>query len=113
MKNLLVFVLITMLSTGAFAHSRVDTTTPENGAVLSDAPAEISLSFATEIRLTRVSLIHQDHPGQPLDLGEQKSFAEDFTLPLEDMGPGIYRIEWRGLGSDGHPMQGEFAFTVE
>jgi len=29
------------------------------------------------------------------------------------MGAGTYRIEWRGLGIDGHAMQGEFTFTVE
>jgi methionine-rich copper-binding protein CopC len=29
------------------------------------------------------------------------------------MGEGIYRIEWRGLGADGHAMQGAFTFTVD
>lgn len=113
MKTLLTLSLISVLATGAFAHSRVETTTPKNGAVIAEVPAEISFNFAADIRLTRVEMIHQDHPSVRLDLGDQKSFDQEFTLPLLGRGQGTYRIEWRGLGVDGHAMQGEFTFTVE
>lgn len=113
MKKLATFALMTLLATSAFAHSRVDTTMPENGAVITEVPTEISFNFAADIRLTRVDMHHQDHPSVRLDLGDQTSFDRVFTLPLEGMGKGTYRIEWRGLGSDGHAMQGEFSFTVE
>ncbi len=113
MKNIAVVTLILALSTGAFAHSRVDTTTPENDAVVAEVPAEISFNFADDIRLTRVEMTHQDHPSVRLDLGDQTRFDRAFTLPLQGMGEGIYRIEWRGLGLDGHAMQGEFTFTVD
>lgn len=113
MKKLALFVLLASLSSGAFAHSRVDTTTPENGAVLAVAPEEVRFNFANDIRLTRVDMTHADHPSVQLELGDQKSFDRVFTLPLEGMGVGTYRIEWRGLGIDGHAMQGEFSFTVE
>ncbi|PIB25112.1 copper resistance protein CopC [Amylibacter kogurei] len=113
MKKLTLFALLAMLSSGAFAHSRVDTTAPHNGAVLAEVPTEVSFNFANDIRLTRVEMTHADHPSVQLDLGELKSFERAFTLPLEGMGPGIYRIEWRGLGVDGHVMQGDFTFTVE
>lgn len=113
MKKLMTLALISTLATGAFAHSRVDTTTPENGAALAEAPTEIRFNFAAEIRLTRVDMIHQDHPAVRLDLGDQTSFDRVFALPLHGMGEGIYRIEWRGLGVDGHAMQGAFTFTVD
>lgn len=113
MKKIATFALISLLSTGAFAHSRVEITTPENGAVIAEAPTEISLTFAVEIRLTRVEMIYQDHPSARLDLGGQTSFDRVFTLPLQDMGEGNYRVEWRGLGVDGHAMQGVFTFTVD
>jgi len=29
------------------------------------------------------------------------------------MGTGNYLIEWRGLGGDGHALNGTFSFTVE
>ncbi len=113
MKQIATLALISMFATGAIAHSRVDTTTPENGAMIAEVPAEISINFAADIRLTRVDMTHQDHPSVRLDLGDQASFDRVFTLPLQGMGEGIYRIEWRGLGMDGHAMQGAFSFTVD
>ena len=34
-------------------------------------------------------------------------------LPMQDMGPGSYVVEWRGLGTDGHALNGTFNFTVK
>ena len=113
MKTLSMIALISVLATGAFAHSKVDTTTPADGAALTRAPAEIGFDFTSDIRLTRVELVHQDQPAIRLDLGAQTGFARQFTLPLQQLGAGTYRIDWRGLGVDGHVMQGAFGFTVE
>lgn len=113
MKTLFPFLLLSVLASGAFAHSRVDRTVPEDGATIVAAPDALGFNFAADIRLTRVELIHQDQPSVRLDLGEQKSFAQEFAIPFQDMGPGHYRIEWRGLGVDGHAMQGAFSFTVD
>ena len=40
--------------------------------------------------------------------------AEEFrAMPVErQLAPGDYLFEWRGMASDGHPMQGSFSFTV-
>ena len=111
-----VFACIAMLWVmvcGAFAHSQVDSSVPANGAVLSEAPAEISFNFTKAIRLTRVELIYAENTAVKLDLDRQKSFERSFSLPLDGMGSGTYRIEWRGLAKDGHAMQGELTFTVE
>lgn len=113
MKNLALFALLVTLSSGALAHSRVDTTTPENGAVIADVPAEVSFNFVNDIRLTRVEMTHAGRHSMQLDLSDHKSFGRAFTLPLHGMGNGTYSIEWRGLGIDGHAMQGAFTFTVE
>ena len=113
MKKLALIALMSMLATGVSAHSRVDKTTPENGATIAQAPSEISFDFAADIRLTRVNMTHGDQSAVRLDLGEQTKFGRAFILPIQDMGKGLYHIEWRGLGIDGHAMQGEFTFTVD
>lgn len=113
MKNLVSAAFLWVVATGAFAHSRVEATLPENDAVVAEAPAEISLTFAKKIRLTRVEMVFDEGAPVRLDLGGQKSFDRAFSLPLTGMGEGAYRIEWRGLGEDGHAMQGEFSFTVD
>ena len=113
MKQLATLAMLSILANSAFAHSRVDSTTPENGAVIAEAPVEIGFNFAADIRLTRVDMTYEDHPAVRLDLGAQTSFERVFTLPLKAIGAGSYRIEWRGLGKDGHAMQGDFMFTVD
>ena len=112
MKHILLAGLILLSATAALAHSKLNTTTPANGAVLAQAPASIVLNFAKRLRLTRVRMVHDDGPALDLDLGGQKSFRNRFTVPLAGKGGGLYRIEWRGLAADGHVMRGGFAFRV-
>lgn len=106
------FTLLALWSTVAFAHTEVNSTTPENGAVLADVPSHVIMTFANQIRLTRVQVTHDNEASIDLDLENQKNFSTRFEFPISDMGDGIYRIEWRGLAGDGHPMRGRFEFQV-
>jgi methionine-rich copper-binding protein CopC len=65
------------------------------------------------MRLTKVEMTHADTYAGPLEIGAQSGFVKEFSLPFVPMGPGVYQIEWRGLGSDGHPMNGTFSFEVK
>lgn len=112
MKAILLAGLLSLAATPALAHSDVDATVPENGAVLAEAPPRIVLTFVKRIRLTRLRLSHGDSPAVDIDLGRETSFATRFVVPLPDMGSGLYRIEWRGLSGDGHVMRDAFAFRV-
>ena len=40
------------------------------------------------------------------------AMTEFRALPSVDLPAGEYSVDWRGLSSDGHPMQGGFSFTV-
>lgn len=112
-KLILPVGILALAVTASFAHSPVDGTTPEDGAVLSETPSHIVLSFERQVRLTRVRVAHAGSFMVDLDLENQKSFASRFELPLKDMGSGIYRIEWRGLARDGHVMRDKFTFQIE
>lgn len=113
MKTILLAGIIGIWATGAVAHSPLKSTTPVNEAVVTEVPAEIGLDFKGKIRLTRVEMAHADHPSVDLDLSGNDGFISDYAIPLQGMGAGIYQIEWRGLGTDGHAMNGSFSFTVE
>ena len=112
MKIIITIVLTLVLVSGASAHSKVNTTTPPNHADLTDAPAQIEFDFAKNIRLTKVTVTHDAGQAVPIDLGGQTTFEQAFTLPLRDRGAGTYLVQWRGLGMDGHAVQGEFTFEV-
>ena len=113
MKLILLVGILALSMTASFAHSPVGGTTPEDGAVLSETPSHIVLSFERQVRLTRVRVAHAGSSMVDLDLEDQKTFASRFELPLKDMGSGIYRIEWRGLARDGHAMRDKFTFQIE
>ena len=117
MKNLAqsILLMIGVMSVGsiAFSHSKVDTTNPANGAVLAEAPASIDLTFGGKIRLTKVILQREGQAPIHLDLSGYKRFENSFSFPNPSEDIGRYTIEWRGLGADGHVMQGTFTFTVE
>ena len=105
-------VFLALTSAQALAHSEKESMTPENGAVLDAVPETIGLRFNDGMRLTKVEMTHAETHTESLDLGTQSGFVKEFSLPLTSMGPGTYQIEWRGLGVDGHPMNGAFSFEV-
>lgn len=113
MKKFILVALMSLCVTGALAHSKVDKTTPTDGDVLGEAPADIGFNFSKDIRLTRVEMTYQSDAAVRLELGEQTTFEREFVVPLQEMGEGSYRIDWRGLGADGHAMKGMFTFVVE
>ncbi|MCK0097284.1 copper resistance protein CopC [Yoonia sp. F2084L] len=113
MKTFLLAGMIGIWATGAMAHSPLDATTPANEATVAEMPTEVLMDFKGDIRLTRVSITHADTHSMDMDLGEQTAFTQEFALPMHDMGAGVYVVEWRGLGDDGHALNGTFSFTVE
>lgn len=113
MKTLLLAGMIGIWATGAMAHSPLDATTPVNEATVTEMPTEVLMDFKGDIRLTRVAIIYADTHSMDMDLGEQTAFTQEFALPMHDMGAGVYVVEWRGLGADGHALNGTFSFTVE
>ena len=113
MKQFLRTVMIGLWATGAVAHSPLEATTPANEATVAEVPSEIIMDFKGDIRLTRVSMTHAEAQTVNLDLDGFDGFVSDYAIPLQGMGSGAYVIEWRGLGSDGHALNGSFSFTVE
>lgn len=113
MKNILLAGMIVIWGTAAMAHSPLDTTLPANEATVAEMPSEIRLDFKDDIRLTRLTMTHAEHENVDLDLTGNSGFISDYAVPMQSMGSGIYVIDWRGLGADGHALNGTFSFTVE
>lgn len=98
-------------ATAALAHSKAEDTTPANGATVETVEA-IELRFDDPMRVTAISL---SGPDGELDVTRETGLdpvTEVRAMPPEDVPAGAYTVDWRGLSSDGHPMQGSFDFTV-
>ncbi len=70
------------------------------------------MRFDDPMRIISVTLASPDGDVQ-IERETGMDPAKEFrAMPLEELAPGSYRFDWRGMASDGHPMQGSFSFTV-
>ena len=112
--------LTSILSTTAFclaatsllAHSEKEGTTPANGAQLTETPEMIHMVFADPMRITMVRLLNAEGADMPMERGTGLEPSLEFHAVPETLMPGNYTVEWRGLASDGHAMQGSFSFEI-
>ncbi|MCB9960839.1 MAG: copper resistance protein CopC [Hyphomonas sp.] len=97
----------------ALAHISVKSTSIENAAVIDSAPADFSFSFSQPVGLISFSI--QTQAGEKVDLGftPPKAPAATFTVPLPELAPGLYTVEWRTMSKDGHPMTGKSTFELK
>ena len=95
-----------------YAHSKQETTFPEDGAVLAAAPDVVSMSFDEPMRITMISLTGEAGDTFELERSDELEPVTEFRAIPPPLPNGRYTVEWRGLSSDGHPMQGRFSFEV-
>ena len=100
-----------------FAHTVLRTSEPANGAVVSEAPRVIRLTFseAPHLSFTRVELVGPD--SQPVALSALRVAAPDSarTVVVDIIGTlvaGAHRIHWQITSADGHPVRGTVAFRI-
>jgi len=112
MKQIILALAATLATaTAALAHSKAEDTTPEGGTTVETVEV-IELRFDDPMRVTAIALTG---PDGELDITRETGLdpvTEFRAMPPEDMPAGAYTVDWRGLSSDGHPMQGSFDFSV-
>ncbi len=96
-------------------HLRLEASAPAADQIVSGVD-QIRLEFSQTPQMTgtRIRVLSA---GAPLDLGDAIASEEDETvvlLPLStELRDGAYEVRWRAMSQDGHPVTGDFAFTVE
>ena len=108
-----VLVAIVMSVAGKiYAHSKEETTFPEDGAVLAAAPDVVSMSFDAPMRITMIQLASEAGDTFALERSDAMEPVTEFRATPPPLPEGRYTVEWRGLSSDGHPMKGSFSFEI-
>lgn len=106
--------LLLALPAPAQAHDTLLESDPADGDVLETSPEEITLSFSADVLdvspLVRIS----DADGETVAeiTPTVDGTVATATLP-EPLPAGDYEVAWRVVSSDGHPIEGTFALTVE
>ncbi|MEV3980896.1 copper resistance protein CopC [Nonomuraea sp. NPDC049758] len=103
-------LLLLAAAPAALAHDRLKSSSPADGARLAQVES-IELEFTS--RMTLPTLVLDGPAGENLPLGKPR--AQGVTVkaePAAPLEPGKYRLAWRVVSSDGHPIAGELRFTV-
>ena len=93
------------------AHSALVSVVPADGATLDAGPTELVLTFNEDInpKFTQLALTRA---GTVIALSSPIVAGPVLRATLADPGPGAYRIAYRVVSADGHPISGETRFTV-
>ena len=110
-KQALLGLAMVMAPMHAAAHSKSEATTPADGAIVA-AVQVLSMQFDDPMRIISVTLTSSEGGVEIKRETGMEPTLEFRAVPMEALAPGRYRFDWRGMASDGHPMQGTFSFTV-
>ncbi len=97
-------------------HLRLDKSTPAADAVVTKAPEKVVLDFSEGFEMA-VSKVTLKGAAGDVTLGKLARHEEDETImwaaietPMAD---GVYSVSWITSSGDGHPVRGNFDFTVK
>jgi copper resistance protein C len=107
-----IFLLAMSISTSAFAHSHLEGSNPADGDVVTEPLSEIVLEFDGQIEQGSFMDVTTEE-GQAIEL--QEIIIGEGTLTgtmAEPLPNNKYQVNWNIMSADGHPLEGEFSFTV-
>lgn len=113
------FALVIVLAAAgvAWGHAHLNQSVPAAGAELTTVPTEVCLRFseAVESVLSKFEVLDAEgravHDAEALK-SANRGAVTDIRIPLQEIGPGTYKVVWQVLSIDTHTSRGEFSFTV-
>ncbi|WP_445177662.1 copper homeostasis periplasmic binding protein CopC [Pseudomonas sp. McL0111] len=121
LKITLVLASGLLLSTLAQAHPKLLSSTPAEG-VEGAAPEKIELHFSENLttQFSGAKLVMTEMPGMahsPMPMKAKVSAGSDpksmLITPLAPLPAGTYKVEWRAVSADTHPITGNVTFKVK
>lgn len=110
---LLVFLCILYLPGMAFAHTGLESSSPKEGEVVTGDLTKISLVFKSKVEsLSNFQLFNKEN--QKIDVLDLQINDTTMTGTLaKPAANGEYQVQWNIVGTDGHPIKGQFSFQVD
>lgn len=112
-----ILVPAAMAASPALAHDSLSSTSPASDAVLTHAPETVSLTLseppADSKNLNLSTITVTDGGGKAVSDGNVIVYGPTLSTKLTEGDPGTYKVLWRAVSSDGHPIEGNYTFTVQ
>ena len=107
-------VAVTLLSPSSLlAHAVLLESSPALKSSVAGPDVSLKLRFNVRIDAarSRLTLVDPEGASHTLEISKQDS-PEIISAEAKALHPGLYRIRWQVLASDGHITRGEIPFTV-
>lgn len=98
---------------GAQAHTQLLSSTPADGAVLSQAPATVTLVFEEALLPDLDTISINDADGT--NVASEKITPSGTELSIDwpaGLPAGTYQVAYRVVSADGHPVTGAISFSI-
>ena len=106
-----------VMSTTAFAHPKLMSSTPAENATVAAGPSELRLTFNEKLEPSMSGVEVKDQSGKKIETGKAATDPADLKLlviplsaPLRD---GMYKVDWHAVAADTHRIKGSYTFTVK
>lgn len=111
-------LLVAAMSVFAFApaasaHDQLVSSNPEDGAELDQQPKWLEMTFSGNIQEvgSEVTVVVD---GKDVSAGELTVEDKKLSVALpDDLKPGDYKVTWRVVSEDGHPISGDYSFSIK
>ena len=111
-----VVLLIACAAGVAVAHATLRRADPPSGGRVPGPPREVRLEFSETVaaRTSRIELIAPDSQRFRLHVTGDSASTKVLVAHVPELEvAGLYRVEWRLVGPDGHAVTGTYGFTVD
>ena len=111
---LLLVTSATFASLSSAKHATLVSSAPAANSRLASSPTRIRLVYSEPVegKLAKVSLVPSAGAPIVLRAGADPRDVHAVIAPVDSLGAGTYKVEWRVVSADGHPVDGTFTFAV-
>ena len=116
-KFLLIAIALSLVCTPvASAHTALVSSSPKSNAMLKASPKYISITFNEELieiagkPVSKISLFNAK--GKEIKLPKAQIIHKDIVVAVSKLPPSKYKVTYRVVSADGHPVTGSYFFWV-
>lgn len=110
-------VIPALAAAPAQAHDALQSTSPAKDSTITTAPEQVTLTLSeppTDAASLNFSVIKvTDSTGATLTDGKVSITDATLSTTVAKGANGPYKVLWRAVSADGHPIEGSYSFTVQ
>lgn len=107
-------LLVLIPGAQAFAHAQLVGAFPKANAKVSQAVSQVKLTFDDDLILLGDSnqITVTNSTKQRVDNAKSVVFGNQLSVGLKKLKIGKYKVSYRALSADGHPISATYSFSV-